>query len=102
MSGDGADSGQNWGRLLTKEIQTAEVELVATLGYANLTIAELVALKVGDMIPLALNEAVQVCVENVPVISCRYGTFGGNYALRVEKFLKADSEEYVKGENNGN
>ncbi len=102
VSGDGADSGQNWGRLLTKEIQTAEVELVATLGYANLTIAELVALKVGDMIPLALNEAVQVCVENVPVISCRYGTFGGNYALRVEKFLKADSEEYVKGENNGN
>ena len=102
VSGDGAESGLNWGRLLTKEIQTAEVELVANLGQASLTIAELVALKVGDMIPLALNEEVQVCVENVPVISCRYGTSGGNYALRVEKFLKADSEEYVKGEKNGN
>ena len=102
VSGDGTDSGLHWGRLLTKEIKTAEVELVANLGHANMTIAELIALKVGDMIPLALNKEVEVCVENVPVISCRYGTFGGHYALRVERFLKADSEEYVKGETNGN
>jgi flagellar motor switch protein FliM len=102
VSGDGAGTNHSWGRLLTKEIKTAEVELVATLGQAQLSIAELIALKVGDMIPLALTEEVEVCVENVPVISCRYGTFGAHYALRVERFLKADSEEYVRGEKNGN
>jgi flagellar motor switch protein FliM len=102
VGGDTTESGHNWSRLLTKEIKTAEVELVATLGHANMNIAELVALKVGDMIPLALNKEVEVCVENVPIISCRYGTSGGHYALRVERFLKADSEEYVKGETNGN
>jgi flagellar motor switch protein FliM len=102
VSGDGAGSDQSWGRLLTKEIKTAEVELVATLGQTSLNIAELIALKVGDMIPLVLNEQVEVCVENVPVMSCRYGTFDGHYALRVERFLKADSEEYVKGDTNGN
>lgn len=102
VSSDGSESGLNWSRLLTKEIKTAEVELVANLGYASMSIAELIALKVGDMIPLALNKEVEVCVDDVPVISCRYGTFGGHYALRVERFLKADSEEYVKGKENGN
>lgn len=96
------EAGNNWGRLLTKEIKSAEIELVATLGCANMNIADLVALKVGDVIPLALNKEVEVCVENVPVISCRYGTSGGHYALRVERFLKADSEEYFKDEKNGN
>ena len=91
---------KRWVRLMTQQIQSAEIELVANLGHKEITLAEVLAMEVGDMIPMSISQEVEVKVENVPVMSCRYGTFNGQYALRVEKFLKANSSEYIKGEKN--
>jgi flagellar motor switch protein FliM len=91
---------KRWVRLMTQQIQSAEIELVANLGHKEITLAEVLAMEVGDMIPMSISQEVEVKVENVPVMSCRYGTFNGQYALRVEKFLKSNSSEYIKGEKN--
>jgi len=91
---------KRWVRLMTQQIQSAEIELVANLGHKEITLAEVLAMEVGDMIPMSISQEVEVKVENVPVMSCRYGTFNGQYALRVEKFLKANSSEYIKGDKN--
>ena len=98
LNGESLNADNRWSKLLSKEIQLAEVELVANLGSAQMTVAQLLEMKVGDLVPLALSQEIEVCVDNVPVMSCRYGTFSGNYALRVEKFLSADSAEYVREE----
>jgi flagellar motor switch protein FliM len=58
-------------------------------------------MKAGDVIPLRINEEIEGKVDGVPVMSCKYGLFNGQYALRVEKLLRANSTEYIKGENNG-
>jgi flagellar motor switch protein FliM len=89
---------KRWVRLLTQQIQTADVELVANIAKKEITFGDLLNMKVGDVIPLSVERQVEVHVDNVPVMSCRYGTFNGHYALRVEKFLRANSMEYVKGE----
>jgi flagellar motor switch protein FliM len=89
---------KRWVRLLTQQIQTAEVELVANIGTKQVTLGEMLEMKVGDLIPLSIERQVEVHVDKVPVMECRYGTFNGRYALRVEKFLRANSMEYVKGE----
>lgn len=92
---------KRWVRLMTQQIQTAEVELVANLGTTRMSLHDVLNMKVGDVIPLAISEEVEAKVDGVPVMSCKYGVFNGQYALRVEKLLKANSMEYVKGETNG-
>ncbi len=101
LQGEALGVDKRWVRLMTQQIQSAEVELVANLGTKTVTLEDILAMEVGDMIPLSIAQEVEVKVDSVPVMSCRYGTFNGQYALRVDKFLKANSMEYVKGEKNG-
>lgn len=92
---------KRWVRLMTQQIQAAEVEIVADLAKQKLTLHEVLNLKVGDVIPLAISEEVDVVADNVPIMRCKYGLFNGQYALRVQKLLRSNSTEYIKGENNG-
>lgn len=92
---------RRWVRLMTQQIQSAEVELVTDLAKARMTLNDVLNMKVGDVIPLSLSETVEAKVDNVPVMECKYGIFNGQYALRVEKLLRANSTEYVKGEQHG-
>ncbi len=92
---------RRWVRLMTQQIQGAEVELVTDLAKARMTLNDVLNMKIGDVIPLSLSETVEAKVDNVPVMECKYGIFNGQYALRVEKLLRANSTEYVKGEQYG-
>lgn len=92
---------KRWVRLMTQQIQAAEVEIVADLAKKKLTLHEILNLKVGDVIPLAITEEVDVVADNIPVMRCKYGIFNGQYALRVQKLLRSNSTEYIKGEKNG-
>lgn len=92
---------KRWVRLMTQQIQAAEVEIVADLAKQKLTLHEVLDLKVGDVIPMSIREEIDVVADNVPVMRCKYGMFNGQYALRVQKLLRSNSTEYIKGEPNG-
>ena len=64
----------------------------------NMQIADVLAMKVGDVIPLSISPEVEAKVDGVPVMRCKYGVFNGQYALKVEQLLRANSSAYVKGE----
>jgi len=87
IQGDSAEPDRRWVRLLTQQIQSAEVELVAELGHAPATVEQLLALKPGDFIELDLNKIIQAKIDGVPVFEAYYGTSDNKYALRVEKLL---------------
>jgi flagellar motor switch protein FliM len=92
---------KRWVRLMTQQIQTAEVELVSDLAKAKMSLKQVLDLKVGDVIPLSITEEVDATVDNVPVMACKYGLFNGQYALRVQRLLRSDYREYIKGETYG-
>ncbi len=92
---------KRWVRLMTQQIQAAEVELVANLAQTKMSLSQVLNMKIGDVIPLSLTETVEAQVDKVPVMECKYGLFNGQYALRVERLLRANSTEYVKGEQDG-
>lgn len=92
---------KRWVRLMTQQIQSAEVEVVANIGTTKMRLGEILNMKVGDVVPLSIENEIEAKIDSVPVMSCKYGVFNGQYALRVEKLLKSNSMEYVKGENNG-
>jgi hypothetical protein len=48
-------------------------------------------MKVGDIIPLDIPETVVALVDDVPLMECRYGQQGGQYALKVDRFMAAEN-----------
>ncbi len=87
LQGEALEVDKRWIRLMTQQIQIAEVELVATLGTGRATFDEILNMKVGDVIPLNVAEQIQATVDGVPVMDCTYGVLNGQYALKVEKLL---------------
>ncbi|MDQ5888575.1 MAG: flagellar motor switch protein FliM [Neisseriaceae bacterium] len=87
MQADRMEADNRWVKLLSHQVQTAEVDLVANLGQAPVTLGEILDLKVGDVISLEIPEAIVAEVDGVPVFECRYGIKNGQYALRVNKIL---------------
>ena len=93
MQGDHLVSDKRWIGTLTRQLQTAEVELVARLGTTQITLGQIQGMKAGDIIPFNIEETITAEVDHVPVMECRYGLQHGQYALRVERFIAPDKTE---------
>jgi len=93
VQGDHLEVDKRWLRLLAQQVQTAEVELIATLGHTAVTFNQILKMKAGDVIALDIPEAITAAVDGVPVMECRYGLFNGQYALKVEKMLASSANE---------
>ena len=87
LQGETLEVDKRWIRLMTQQIQIAEVELVAVLGTGRASFDDILNMKVGDIIPITVPEQIQATVDNVPVMDCTYGVLNGQYALKVEKLL---------------
>jgi flagellar motor switch protein FliM len=87
LQGDNAEPDKRWVRKLSRQIQSAEVELVANLGHARLRLEEVNQLKIGDVVPFDVPASLTADVDGLPVLECSYGTFNGQYALRVQRIL---------------
>lgn len=99
MQGDQVEPDKRWVNMLKKQVQMAEVELIAPLADARLTIADIMELRVGDVIPIDIESTVETRVDNVPVFECSYGTSNGQYALKVERILALENLEDSKDKN---
>jgi flagellar motor switch protein FliM len=100
VQGDSAEHDRRWVKLLTHQIQAAEVQLVAELATAPATVEQLLSLKPGDFIELDLDPLVQAKVDGVPVFDCHYGTSNGKYSIKIEQLLTNQALSWL-GENHG-
>ncbi len=87
--GDQPEIDKRWLQQMVQQVQTAEVELVATLGRTDVTFNQILNMKAGDVIAFEMSKAVAAAVDGVPVMECHYGVFNGRYALKVEKMLNS-------------
>ncbi|MDO9597036.1 MAG: flagellar motor switch protein FliM [Azoarcus sp.] len=96
MQSDHLTQDRRWVNLLSRQLQTADVELTCNLGVAKVTLRDIVNMRVGDVIPLTIPSPLQAEVDGVPIIACRYGTQGGQYAIKIERFLGSEEPEPTK------
>lgn len=101
MQGDSYEPDKRWLRMLSRQVQIAEVDLVAHLAQMPATVRHLLEMKPGDVIPIELPEAVVAEVDGVPIFECKYGTLNGHHAVRIEKVLAVSARENSLGEDNG-
>ncbi|MCW5654301.1 flagellar motor switch protein FliM [Hydrogenophaga sp.] len=88
VQGDAIEVDRRWVKLLSHEIQAAEVTMVAELAQTEATVEQLLAMQIGDFIELDRVPTIKAHVDGVPVFECQYGTHKGKYALRVERSLR--------------
>ncbi len=93
MHSEQAGSDKRWTSTLTRQLQLADLELVAPLTTSTVTLGDIVNMKVGDILPITIDDSIQAAVDGVPVMECRYGVRNGQYALKVERFLAQEEAE---------
>jgi flagellar motor switch protein FliM len=87
LQGEQMDLDKRWVKLLSKQVQSADVELLVNLGHAELTVQELLNMRIGDVISINVARPLVAEVDAVPVMECKCGVFNGQYALKVERLL---------------
>jgi flagellar motor switch protein FliM len=99
--GDSMEVDRRWVKVLTREIQSADVTLVAELARADATVEQLLAMKPGDFIELDRQPRIRASIGGVPIFECQYGTHNNTYAIRIEPCLRSGESNWT-GEKNGN
>ena len=87
VQGDALEVDRRWVRVLSREIQSAEVTLVVELARADATVEQLLAMRPGDFIELERQPRVRASVSGIDLFECQYGTHNAKYAIRIEERL---------------
>jgi flagellar motor switch protein FliM len=87
VPGEAVETDPAWLRRLSRGVQDADVEMVVQLGRAEVSIQQLLAMQVGDVISLDIPQPLVAEVDSVPVMECKCGILNGQYALKVERLL---------------
>lgn len=97
MQSDQLSTDQRWIIMLRNQLKNAEVEIAAQLATTTVTLDQILKMKAGDIIPINIPEIIVANVDDVPLMQCRYGQQGGQYALKIERFITPESEEIAQG-----
>ena len=95
-----ASADKRWSQMLSRQLQTADVELRAPLGHTTVSLGDIVKMKNGDIIPLTVEQFVSASIDGVPVLKCRYGVQNGQYALKVDQFTASLEDAHVSRNQN--
>jgi flagellar motor switch protein FliM len=94
---DRNENDDRWVSLLRNQIQDAEVEMVAHLGDAPVTLRQIMNLAIGDIVTLNIPESITAGVDGIPVLEGKYGVSNNHYALKVERVLNANEAVALGG-----
>jgi flagellar motor switch protein FliM len=89
IQGEALEVDKRWIRVLSQQVQLAEVEVTVDLAEIRSSFEKLLNMRAGDVLPIEIPEQVTAKVDGVPVMECGYGIFNGQYALRVQKMISA-------------
>jgi flagellar motor switch protein FliM len=89
---------RKWTHMMSQQVQGAEIELSADLGTTSIPLRQIMAMQVGDFIPIDVTNTVHAMADGVPVMDCHFGVSNGQYALRVERVLSASARESAQGD----
>ena len=95
MQGDSSEPDRRWVRMLSRQVQSAEVTMTAALGHTEIPVGQLMSMKVGDVIMINIPDTVVATVDEVPVFDCKFGTLNGQYAIKVNQVLTVPQRDNV-------
>ena len=100
MQSDHLSSDKRWIGMLRSQLKDAEVELVAQFAHATVPLRQILKMKAGDVITISVPDRIVATVDGSPLLECQFGQQGGNYAIKVDRFIQSDSDDAPTGEDN--
>ena len=88
MTSDRVEHDERWAHCMKEEIDDAEVDVSTTLGRCKISLATLLNLKAGDILPCDFSGKVTVCAETVPIFRGSFGVSRGQQAVKVEERVR--------------
>ena len=88
VQSDRVEHDERWLHALREEIDDAEIELSTLVGRSSLSLAEVLNLKPGDVVPCDFNGKVTLLAESVPVFRGGFGTSRGQQAVKIEERVR--------------
>lgn len=85
MQTDRADREERWSQLLRNELEESEVDLVTRLGTAQTTVARLIDMRPGDVIPFEFDGRATVLADGIPLFWGELGQQRGRQVVRVQQ-----------------
>lgn len=82
---------ERWTNSLREQIKDAEVEISTDLARSTISVRDLMKLKAGDIIPINMPKALDICVENLPVFRGTFGVSCGRNALRINEIISREN-----------
>jgi flagellar motor switch protein FliM len=82
-----------WSASLRDDVLDAEIELASNLVETRIRIGDFLKLRPGDVIPVDLPELVTLGADEIPLFHARFGTAGGNNALRLVEPVRPKSRD---------
>ena len=92
LQGEQMDVDKRWVRLLSKQVQSADVELVVNMGHAELTVQQVLNMQLGDVISLSVSQPLTGEIDGIPIMECKCGVFNGQYAVQVERLTAPSAD----------
>jgi flagellar motor switch protein FliM len=75
----------DWESYFRRELPGISLELAGVLDSRPMSLAALLELETGAVIPIEAPRQVRLCVDQVTLAAGRYGTFEGNKAVQLER-----------------
>ena len=88
VQSDRSEKDDRWTVALKEEVKSVVVTLNCELAETKLSLAEVLNLKEGDIIPIEYPEKITVAAEDVPVFRGTYGVHKGNKAIKVLEMIE--------------
>jgi len=85
MQSDRADREERWSQLLRNQLEESEVDLVTQLGRAQTTVAQLIDMRPGDVIPIEFDGQATVLADGIPLFWGELGQQRGSQVVRVRE-----------------
>ncbi|MFM1892402.1 MAG: flagellar motor switch protein FliM [Pseudomonadota bacterium] len=96
VQSDRGERDERWELAMKEEVMNAELELSSVLGQTRLSLRQLSALQVGDIIPLEVNEVIELKAEQMPVCRGTLGTANGNYAIKINEWIRRPKPRHLQ------
>lgn len=94
MQNEQSEDNKRWNSAIQDEVKQAVVEISSTMGHTRLTLAEVLDLNDGDVIPIEMPDLVTVRSGNVPVFR---GVLGNSNGKNSVQFVESISlPDYTK------
>jgi flagellar motor switch protein FliM len=85
MQSDRADREERWSQLLRNELEESEVDVVTRLATAQTTVARLIDMRPGDVIPIEFDGQATVLADGIPLFWGELGQQRGQQVVRVRQ-----------------